>query len=651
MNREYYSNTVSEFIKTSNDEIFGQITKNDEFSAGDLQKNTWIKQIQILKEQLSNFKDGYIIFEYTVPRIGSRIDNVFIYQGIIFIFEFKVGESEYKKSDLDQVVDYGLDLSYFHHSSHNRTIVPVLISTKASDRSYNNGFVKDNIMTPYLTNGEDLERFILNITSSTKEESLNPIDWINSIYRPTPTIIEAAIALYNNHDVKEITNNEASKINLTKTTQEINRIINYSKNNNRKSICFITGVPGAGKTLAGLNIAIDRQMSEGDTAVFLSGNGPLVNVLQEALARDYAKKHKTSKKEGYTKSKTFIQNIHHFRNDALSSKKATHENIAIFDESQRAWDQKKLSKYMREKKGITEFDISEPEFLISIMDRHEDWTTVICLVGGGQEIHTGESAGISGWLDALNDNYNHWDIYLSKEIINKDYIKEFEIDKLYESPNVNIVNDLHLSTSIRSFRSENVSKFVKEVLDYKPDIAKETLITMKYKYPVVLTRNIYEAKNWVRENAKGTERFGITSSSRSKRLRKHGRCVKNDINPVVWFLNDKEDVRSSYYLEETATEFDVQGLELDYSIVCWGADLRMTSDGFCLYNFSGTTWKRINNTDDKLFLKNAYRVLLTRARQGLVIFVPEGDKEDPTALPEFYDFTYNYLKSIGIDEI
>ena len=651
MNRDYYNDTIVNFIQTNNNQIFGQITKNDEFASGDLQKNTWIKQIQLLKDQLHNFKTGHIIFEYTVPRIGSRIDNVFLFNGIVFIFEFKVGESIYRKSDIDQVTDYALDLSYFHKSSHKRTIVPILVCTKANNVPYEKGLIKDNIMNPYLTNGEKLEEFILNISSTLPKHTLEATEWINSIYKPTPTIIEAAIALYNNHSVKEITNNEASKKNLTITTDEINKIINYTKQNKRKSICFLTGVPGAGKTLAGLNIAIDRQKSEGDTAVFLSGNGPLVNVLQEALARDYANKHKTSKKEGYTKSKTFIQNIHHFRNDALSSKNATHENIAIFDEAQRAWDQKKLDKYMREKKGIQDFGISEPEFLISIMDRHQDWSTIVCLVGGGQEIHTGESAGISGWLKALNKKFPHWDIYISDKIIEKEYINDFNIYKFLNSSNIKIVSDLHLSTSIRSFRSERVSKFVKEVLDNKPELAKVTLLSMKDNYPIVLTRSIDKAKQWVLNQSKGTERFGLTASSRAKRLRKHGIWVKNEINAVTWFLNDKEDVRSSYYLEETATEFDVQGLELDYSIVCWGADLRMTDKGFDLYNFSGTTWKKIKNSEDQLFLINAYRVLLTRARQGIVIFIPHGDDKDPTALPEFYDLTYKYLKTIGIEEI
>lgn len=651
MNRDYYNDTVVNFIQTNNNEIFGQITKNDEFASGDLQKNTWIKQIQFLKDQLHNFKTGHIIFEYTVPRIGSRIDNVFLFNGIIFIFEFKVGESNYRKSDIDQVTDYALDLSYFHKSSHKRIIVPILVCTKANNIPYEKVLIKDNIMNPYLTNGKGLEEFILNISSTLPKYTLEATAWINSIYKPTPTIIEAAIALYNNHSVKEITNNEASKKNLTITTDEINKIINYTKQNKRKSICFLTGVPGAGKTLAGLNIAIDRQKSDGDTAVFLSGNGPLVNVLQEALARDYANKHKTSKKDGYTKSKTFIQNIHHFRNDALSSKKATHENIAIFDEAQRAWDQKKLDKYMREKKEIQDFGISEPEFLISIMDRHQDWSTIVCLVGGGQEIHTGESAGISGWLEALNKKFPHWDIYISDKIIEKEYINDFNIYKLLNSSNIKIVSDLHLSTSIRSFRGERVSKFVKEVLDNKPELAKVTLLSMKDNYPIVLTRSIDKAKQWVLNQSKGTERFGLIASSRAKRLRKHGIWVKNEINAVTWFLNDKEDVRSSYYLEETATEFDVQGLELDYSIVCWGADLRMTDKGFYLYNFSGTTWKKIKNTEDQLFLINAYRVLLTRARQGIVIFIPHGDETDPTALPEFYDLTYKYLKTIGIEEI
>ena len=285
------------------------------------------------------------------------------------------------------------------------------------------------------------------------------------------------------------------------------------------------------------------------------------------------------------------------------------------------------------------------------MDRHEDWSTIVCLVGGGQEIHTGESDGISGWLSALREKFPHWDVYISDKIVEDEYINYIDIYKLLNNSKFKIVSDLHLSTSIRSFRSEKVSRFVKEVLDNKPVLAKETLKSMEDNYPIVLTRDIEKAKVWVVNKAKGSERFGLTASSRAKRLRKHGIWVKNEINAVTWFLNDKKDIRSSYYLEETATEFDVQGLELDYSIVCWGADLRMTNTGFTLHNFMGTTWKTIKNNEDKLFLINAYRVLLTRARQGFAIFIPHGDENDPTALPEFYDLTYKYLKSLGIKEI
>lgn len=469
---------------------------------------------------------------------------------------------------------------------------------------------------------------------------------------PTPTIIEAAQALYLGHNVEDISRNDASAKNLNQTTKAVNKIIDYSKANNRKSICFITGVPGAGKTLAGLNIAVERQkISEDEHAVFLSGNGPLVDVLQEALARDDAKRNHISRKEAFRKVKEFIQIIHHFRDDAISVDTPPVEKVAIFDEAQRAWDEQNLIDFMKKKKHIEDFNMSEPEFLISILNRHNDWATIICLIGGGQEINKGESAGIYGWFDSLRNNYPNWDIYVSDKITDDEYSKGHNFAEMTKNMNVNIIEDLHLAVSLRSFRSENVSNFVKALLDVDIDTAKRLYEQFNNDYPVFVTRNLHKAKLWVRSQAKGSQRYGLTASSGAKRLRKYGIWVQNKIEATNWFLNGKNDVRSSFRLEETATEFDIQGLELDWTIVCWDADLRFENDDFKHLKFVGTKWQNIKSADNILYLKNAYRVLLTRARQGFVIFVPTGDETDITAKPEYYDGIYRYLKSVGIKEL
>ena len=650
--RSYYSNDIQSFLNQDNYSIFGEITTNDQFSAEDLQKNTWNREIEILKRELSQFLDGYIIFEYTIPRIGNRIDNIVIYKGIIFVLEFKVGEKKYPSYAIEQVTDYAFDLSCFHKESHNRLLVPILISTKAHSVKQEIRISKDNVLETICCNEYEISKYITEVSLKFIQDEIIPNDWINSLYMPTPTIIEAAQALYLGHNVEDISRNDASAKNLNQTTKAINKIIDYSKAHNRKSICFITGVPGAGKTLAGLNIAVERQkIAEDEHAVFLSGNGPLVDVLQEALARDDAKRNHISRKEASRKVKEFIQIIHHFRDDAISVDAPPVEKVAIFDEAQRAWDEQNLTDFMKKKKHIEDFNMSEPEFLISILNRHNDWATIICLIGGGQEINKGESAGIYGWFDSLRNNYPNWDIYVSDKITDNEYSKGHNFAEMTKNMNVNIIEDLHLAVSLRSFRSENVSNFVKALLDVDIDTAKRLYEQFNNDYPVFVTRNLHKAKLWVRSQAKGSQRYGLTASSGAKRLRKYGIWIQNKIEATNWFLNGKNDVRSSFHLEETATEFDIQGLELDWTIVCWDADLRFENGDFKHLKFVGTKWQNIKSADNILYLKNAYRVLLTRARQGFVIFVPPGDETDTTAKPEYYDGIYRYLKSVGIKEL
>lgn len=650
--RSYYSNDIQSFLNQDNYSIFGEITTNDQFSSEDLQKNTWNREIEILKRELSQFLDGYIIFEYTIPRIGNRIDNIVIYKGIIFLLEFKIGEKKYPSYAIEQVTDYAFDLSCFHKESHNRLLVPILISTKAQSVKQEIRISKDNVLETICCNEYEIAKYITEVSLKFIQDEIIPNDWINSLYMPTPTIIEAAQALYLGHNVEDISRNDASAKNLNQTTKAINKIIDYSKANNKKSICFITGVPGAGKTLAGLNIAVERQkIAEDEHAVFLSGNGPLVDVLQEALARDDAKRNHISRKEASRKVKEFIQIIHHFRDDAISVGTPPVEKVAIFDEAQRAWDEQNLTDFMKKKKHIEDFNMSEPEFLISILNRHNDWATIICLIGGGQEINKGESAGIYGWFDSLRHNYPNWDIYVSDKITDEEYSKGHNFAEMTKNMNVNIIEDLHLAVSLRSFRSENVSNFVKALLDVDIDTAKRLYEQFNNDYPVFVTRNLHKAKLWVRSQAKGSQRYGLTASSGAKRLRKYGIWVQNKIEATNWFLNGKNDVRSSFHLEETATEFDIQGLELDWTIVCWDADLRFENGDFKHLKFVGTKWQNIKSADNILYLKNAYRVLLTRARQGFVIFVPPGDETDTTAKPEYYDGIYRYLKSVGIKEL
>ncbi len=653
MTRSYYSNTISDFLTDDSDKILGQLIRNHDFAAENLQRNAWIKQIEILKAALTTFKHGQIYFEFSIPRMGKRVDNILIIDDFIFVVEFKVGDTEYQKHAIEQTVDYCLDLQNFHEGSHHEKIVPILVSTKAPE--FENIFeISDNLFEPLKGNQNNIAKIISQILSLSDGAKINPTQWENSIYKPTPTIIEASQALYRGHSVSEISRSDAGAINLSKTTECINRIIENSKATNSKSICFLTGVPGAGKTLAGLNIANERRKAhEDENAVFLSGNGPLVYVLREALVRDEVQQakengEKLTKKKSAIKANAFIQNIHHFRDDNLISSKAPDEKVVVFDEAQRAWTREKATSFMKSKGK--DFDMSEPEFLIDVMNRHENYCTIICLVGGGQEINTGE-AGLSEWVIALKNHYPNWDIYYSNLITaDNDYLND-EILKTWLKDKGNAETELHLSVSVRSFRSEKISSFVHAVIDGNAIQAKTILNEIDKLFPIRLTRDFNVAKEWLRKNKKGTERIGLVGSSGGRRLRPLGIDVKNEITAEDWFLNDASDVRSSHYLELVATEFDIQGLEIDYVCLAWDINFNFNNGEWNYQSFEGTKWKAINSEIDKSYLRNAYRVLMTRARQGLIIFIPYGENLDPTRPIELYDNTYNFLFSCGIQTI
>jgi len=657
MTRSYYSESINNFLNENSNNILGQLTRNHNHALEDLQKNAWISQINILKSTLVHVNNGHIHFEFAIPRMGKRVDNIIIIDDSIFIIEFKVGSSTYDNYAIEQVLDYSVDLKNFHEGSHHEKIFPILICTEANSINNKIEILQELLFKPLLTNKDNFIQNINNCLKYSQSEYINQDIWATSIYKPTPTIIEAAQALYKGHNVKEISRSDSGAINLSETTETINRIIENSKHKNLKSICFITGVPGAGKTLAGLNIANERMNIDKDEhAVFLSGNGPLVDVLREALTR-YEVLHtkeqgiKLTKKEAAIKSHAFIQNIHHFRDDALISEKAPIEKVVVFDEAQRAWDEKQTSSFMKRKKGQDDFNSSEPNFLINVMNRHDNWCNVICLIGGGQEINTGE-AGLEEWINSLKNNFKNWNIFYSNLIVeDKNYLNDVNL-KQWLTENGKEEEKLHLSVSVRSFRSEKLSEFIHSILDINITKSKELFLNhFKNDYPIKITRSFDTAKRWLVQQSTGSERCGVIASSGAYRLRPFGINVKNKIDAPVWFLNNKDDIRSSYFHEEIATEFDIQGLELDWTCVCWDGDFYLKDNKWIHRKFKGTKWQNINQDIIKNYLLNAYRVLLTRARQGMIIFIPNGSKDDKTRLPEFYNETFEYLKEIGIEEI
>lgn len=670
----YYSRSIRDFISQPFEEIWAKLT---DVGRGDLlhtQKLAWKEQINILKTQLSCY-NGNIYFEYSIPRFGKRIDAVALINGVIYVFEFKVGEKEFTGGDINQVWDYALDLKYFHEESHHLPIIPILVATNAKENDILLFQYDDQIVKPILSNGDNIADIIRQTQQIFPSQKIDNYMWSISRYAPTPTIIEAAQALYKKHSVKEISRSDAD--NLSDTSDYIFNVIEQAKAEQNKVICFVTGVPGAGKTLIGLNISTQSASKEGVNAVYLSGNGPLVKILVEALTRDKVSQlkeqgKKCTKKEVEQEVKAFIQNVHHFRDaclegtiyendeiiadlDYFRSEKnrdksfAPIDHIAIFDEAQRAWTKDMTADFMRRKKNRPGFPYSEPEFLISCMDRHKDWALIVCLVGGGQEINTGE-AGISEWINSLKNHFKHWHIHISSRLTDKEYAAGEALNLLTDRPNVYKANELHLSVSLRSFRAEKLSLFVHQLLDMNKKEASETLKELT-KYPIKLTRDVEKAKSWLKKQARGNERYGIIVSSQAYRLRPLAIDVRVKPDPVHWFLSDREDIRSSYFMEDVVTEFDIQGLELDYTCVVWDGDFRYKNGEWDTYSFVGTRWHKIKKNERKMYLKNAYRVLLTRARQGMIIVVPQGNPEDHTRKPEYYDSTYRYLKEIGIPEI
>lgn len=709
MSRCLYNSSFRTFLNTNDNSIFGLLCERYHGEALTTTREAWKSEIAIMKDVLNNFADkqGQIIFEYDIPRLGKRIDVVLLLEGIVFCLEFKVGETRILEADVDQVLDYALDLKNFHKFSEDRIIAPILIATnhRSSSTNIQMSIYDDRVVNPLMTGKSGIAVLITEVLKRFPNEApVNP-DWIISPYAPTPTIIEAAKSLYENHTVEDITRHEADKVSTDRTIAYILDVIKKSKDTQEKSICFVTGVPGAGKTLVGLDVAVKQTYQgqdepiEEEQAVYLSGNGPLVAVLTEALAQDNYKKCKDNgEKKKITDSRRevskSIQIIHRYRDNMLAKIKNPVENgvleidpakavkmaksgfgevehVAIFDEAQRSWTHKRLADYLKRggtygnKLKVPNFPLSEAAFLIWSLDQREDWATIVCLVGGGQEINTGE-AGISEWIKALNEQFPHWNVYISPKLTDAEYAEGRVNELLKDNSNVTYSEDLHLSVSLRSYRAEKLSAFVHALLSFD-----ENAITLydeiKDKYPIVLTRDMAKARKWLYSKVRGTERTGVLVTKESARFKPLAVHVlpSGDENAVHWFLDDKTDVRSSNYLEDAATEIQVQGLELDYTCLLWDADMRYENGDWHFYKFNGQSkWtEQIANTESKQelqkYMLNAYRVLLTRARAGMVICVPTGNPnktvsgfwEDSTRLPEFYDGTYQYLKRLGIEEI
>jgi hypothetical protein len=654
--RAWYGASITEFLHTDPDTVGGRLTRNSDFTVLTAQRDAWLAQIRVLQGHLSGLA-GSLFMEFSIPRMGRRIDTVLVIGPVVFAVEFKVGESVFDRSARDQVWDYALELKNFHEASHYASIVPILIATGAvASPPIELRGDDDGVYRPISVQIVDFRKVLDDAVRTVAGDAIDAPRWALAPYHPTPTIVEAARALYAQHSVEAIARYDAGAQNLRVTARRIEELVRDARTRQRKAVCFVTGVPGAGKTLVGLNLAAQRRdVDQATHTVFLSGNGPLVAVLREALTRDEVERQRANgvrvrKGKIGASVKAFIQNGHHFRDDLLTNTGPPAEHVAIFDEAQRAWNLQQTANFMRRKKNCVGFSQSEPEFLISCMDRHDDWAVIVCLVGGGQEIHRGE-AGIDSWIAAIGSQFAHWDMYISSTITESEYAAGNVLEAVSRRQPTHFDDCLHLAVSMRSFRAENVSAFVKALLECQKGDASTAFCQLADRYPIAVSRDLPKAKHWIRKRARGTERYGLVASSKAHRLKPSAIDIRVDVNPIHWLLNDRSDTRSSYYLEDAATEFQVQGLELDWACVAWDGDLRFTGAGWNYHYFRGDKWCRIADPANQRYLCNAYRVLLTRARQGMVIFVPPGNWSDPTRSPTYYDSTYRYLREIGIQEI
>ena len=649
-----YYNKISGFINEDTKSIIGELVRNS-FEVGKDQTDAWENQILELKNGLKRYGiEGYIIFEYDILRMGKRIDVVLLIKKIVFSLEFKNGKNTFTSKDAQQAEDYALDIKNFHKESENLYVCPILIATDAPKWSKEQRIDSYPDKQIYLQR-ENIETFIPKIKAIVgkygEEGSIDFEKWLNSPYYPTPTIITAAIEAYKSHSLSDIAKSEAGQTDINQCEEKILEIIDYAKQNKKKCVCFITGVPGAGKTLVGLNIvAKNLNKKEDNLSVYISGNGPLVDVLREALIRS------TKQTEDYIKGKTeasinaLIQSSFAFKNDNVKFSRPTAEHILIFDEAQRVWNKDK----MKSKHKDPEMCYSEPYLFYNIMDRHSDWAVMVCLVGLGQDMYDGE-VGINEWFKCGIEEFKNWEMFYSSEIFMQSEDKHIDRAMIENCSRCHDYRELYLKTSIRSFRADKQCQFVDFLLDNDPNNAKIIYQQINDRYPVYITRDFDKAKKWVRSKVRGSQRSGVLACSSAQRLKPEGIYVPKDIDVKNWFLAPSDDLRSSNKLEIVASEFKVQGLEIDWAIVCWDADLRRESNDnrWDYYSFRGTKWRKRNSLIYQRYLLNSYRVLLTRARQGMIIFVPRGvdNEEDETRNHKYYDKIFDYLLKCGIKEI
>lgn len=691
--------TIGDFLKMSKHDFLGKLLdvhSANHFSEASNQTGAWLDEFCDMQRILKG-KEGRIIFEYSISGLQKTIDVVLLMNGKIFVIEYKSKAESFTKDNIRQLLGYALRLKYFHSNSNDNWIVPILVTTNAQSAPSSYGkSEEDMVYKTVICNSRDLGSVISSIDmqipyyGNSKWET----NWETGIFKASPTIIAAARKVWEDNNVLGFTRGESdSKTRLAAEDYIVNCVVPKTMYRKGKSIVFVTGVPGAGKTLVGLNCSV-RLQDYG--ASMLSGNGPLVEVLTASLKKDLTRHKKDLNKPiGHVSVDTIIRDAYGYKKEIFEKRmnyqsgghvslredaEMGNQHVIIFDEAQRAWNQQKMirpgmsgRKYWQEEA----FPFSEPGLLLWDMNQM-DWGVFVCLVGGGQEINTGE-AGISEWLKTIENDpeFRDWHVYMADKFQGTEYnssdgttVEEYR-QRFKAEDRITFDSSLYLTASQRSVRTEKVSMLIQELLDCNQAGARKLYKEIRDKYKIYLTRSVDTAKTKLIQRKKDLEtmfatsdevdcndfRIGMLMSSKAARLRPLGfeiKKVSEYLKKVAsWFLDPSENVNSSNYLEIALNEFFVQGLELDFDAVIWDADFRYDpkDKDWKYYEFNGSEWKLRKEPQKQFYMKNAYRVLLTRARLGMVIVVPEGSDDDPTRARTVYNDTFEYLKGIGFDLI
>jgi hypothetical protein len=665
----YYSRSLSDFLSDSTSSIIGELAQANSESRFPLSPeaiDAWRDQlpplssvIRALTEKYPSAMDWRILMEYPIPMVGRRIDAVLLAHNVIVVIETKTGSS--RTSAVRQVEDYALNLACFHEASTGRIIVPIVMTAgvAAAQREVT---AFDRLIEACRV--YDIADVADGLLATCKEyvnpqcPAIDPAAWDNGRFKPVPPIIDAAVALYSDMNVFEIGHSCSAREDLDVTTETIVLAVDEARAKNEKIICFVTGVPGAGKTLVGLNAVHRREIRE--VGSFLSGNGPLVTVIQEALIRDVTRRKtegtRVNRREAELSVRAFIHNVHRFADEYYrENRKCPVQKVVFFDEAQRAWDAEQNGRAKRPQ-------VSEPEMILEVMDRHEDWSVIVALVGGGQEINRGE-AGLSEWGRALL-KFPHWRVLASPYVLSENVSAGFRLFE--ESPGgikIQPMERLHLRISTRSIRAQRISDWVDAVLSGRGTEAFE--IAKALSVAPAVTRSLSAAKLWLTGNRRGTTRSGLTASAYAARLRADGLEPDFEFHRGFdwehWFLDFADcqsnhcdhkycnDVRASSKLEVVATQFEIQGLELDWVGVCWGEDLLWEGEKWECRRFNNKKWRVLPAAAarKRSYQLNAYRVLLTRARQNMILYIPQPTPHDESRLPFELDRTADFLLSCG----